>query len=341
MNKKPAVDQTFFIPDLCQTQSLLMLILIAELCVLAWTLASGDFSWVLLGFRSITVQWVVLLCAVVLCQARPFLSKMSLRNGWLISFALIEAISLTVVVLGYAWINPELISVSVIVQVALAIAIVAAMVLRFFQLLRQVIDQNQAEMTSRMDALQARIKPHFLFNSLNTIAELIASRPEAAEQAVENLSSLFRANLKETSSFCPLSQEISLVKGYLELEQWRLGDRLDVEWRESIAEQQWPVPVLCLQPLVENAVLHGVASQTHGGKVIISVLQTPRVTTLSVENSIGSQAETHKGHGVGLDNIQKRMQVLYGPSAKCRVEKTPEHYKVIVNLPKEPLEPVS
>jgi len=253
-------------------------------------------------------------------------------------FLSIELIGISVVIIGYSFVRPHQLTVSGLIQASLSIAIIAAMVLRYFQLLQVVIDQNQAEISSRMDALQARIKPHFLFNSLNTIAELIASRPEAAETAVENLSSLFRANLKEKSSFCPLVTEIDLVKGYLELEQWRLGDRLRVEWRESIHDAQWPVPVLCLQPLVENAVVHGVASRTEGGDIIISALQTPRVTTLTVENGIGVGTGNHKGHGVGLDNVQRRLRVLYGNEARCRVEKTDDRYKVTVTLPKFAIE---
>ncbi len=241
-------------------------------------------------------------------------------------FLSIELIGISVVIIGYSFVRPHQLTVSGLIQASLSIAIIAAMVLRYFQLLQVVIDQNQAEISSRMDALQARIKPHFLFNSLNTIAELIASRPEAAETAVENLSSLFRANLKEKSSFCPLVTEIDLVKGYLELEQWRLGDRLRVEWRESIHDAQWPVPV------------HGVASRTEGGDIIISALQTPRVTTLTVENGIGVGTGNHKGHGVGLDNVQRRLRVLYGNEARCRVEKTDDRYKVTVTLPKFAIE---
>ncbi|WP_196156896.1 sensor histidine kinase [Reinekea sp. G2M2-21] len=328
----------FFIPNLCQTSSLLLLILISELCVLAWSLADQSFSWSQFGLRSISIQWIMLLSAAALCQLRRWLPNWSVRQGWIVCFVTIELIGISVVVVGGLVLQPDRLAPWPLLQAGLAIAIVAGMVLRYFQLLQLVIDQNQAEISSRMNALQARIKPHFLFNSLNTIAELIVTRPDAAEKSVESLSSLFRANLKETSSFCPLKQEIELVKGYLELEQWRLGDRLRIEWRESIHDEQWPVPILCLQPLVENAVVHGVASKTDGGRVVISALQTPRITTLTVENDIGPELGAHRGHGVGLDNVQRRLRVLYGEEARCRVEKTDEHFKVIVTLPKTPLE---
>jgi len=327
-------NQNFDIPNLCQTTTLLFLILVSELLVLAWELAGQSFSWGRFGFRSIAIQWIVLLSAATLCRMRLYLPRFSLNVGWFLCFAIIQVIGVVVIVGGKLTVDPASLSAWGVIQQCLAVAIISAMVLRFFQLQQLVIDQSQAEVSSRMDALQARIKPHFLFNSLNTIAELVVSRPVEAEQAVENLSSLFRANLKETSSFCALEQEIILVKGYLELEQWRLGSRLRVIWNESIHDPQWPVPVLCLQPIVENAVVHGVASQADGGTITISVLQTPRVTTLTIENAIGLTSDNHSGHGVGLNNVQRRLQVLYGERARCRIERTARLYKVVITLPK-------
>lgn len=329
-------NRAFFIPNLCQTLPLLWLVLISELCVLIWTLAEPVFLWTQLGLRSITVQWIVLLSAAALCQVRRFLPRLSLKAGWLLCFLTIETIGLVVICLGLWLVKPDAFSLGVIGRLGLAIGLLAAMVLRYFQILQQVIDQNQAEISARMDALQARIKPHFLFNSLNTIAELIASRPQAAEDSVSHLSSLFRANLKATSSFCPLEQELALVRGYLELEQWRLGERLEVQWRESLSDPVSPVPVLCLQPLVENAIVHGVAPQQNGGSIRISVLQTPRVTTLVVENSIDARRPGHRGHGVGLDNVKRRLQVLYGEAARCQVEKTDVFFKVTLVIPQLP-----
>ena len=329
-----AAHQRFIIPDLCASTALFFLILVSELCVLAWQLADQSFNWHQLGYRSIAVQWIVLLSAAVLCRLRAWLPYWSQRSGWFISFASVQLIGLGVLVIGQLVLDASALRWSGVAQQSLAIAIVSAMVLRFFQLQQLVIDQSQAEISSQMDALQARIKPHFLFNSLNTIAELVVTRPVAAEQAVENLSSLFRANLKTTSSFSPLAQELELVRGYLELEQWRLADRLTVIWQESLHDPNWPVPVLCLQPLVENAVVHGVASQAAGGEIRIAVLQTPRITTLSVTNAIGTDGDDHAGHGVGLDNVQRRLRVLYGDRARCRIERTDHQYKVILTLPR-------
>lgn len=323
----------FDIPDLCQTTSLLFLVLVSELCILAWSLADQSFSWLVFALRSLSVQWVVLVAAALLCRLRPHFQHWSTRKGWLCSFLLIEAIVLVVLVAGQLAMRQGISAIGLIQQLAAA-GIIAAMVLRFFQLQQQVIAQSQAEANSRMDALQARIRPHFLFNSMNTIAELVATKPDAAEVAVENLSALFRANLVEKSRFCPLSEEVQLVKGYLELEKWRLGERLSVRWNESVHDPDWPVPVLCLQPLVENAVVHGVAAFEAGGEVVISVLQTPRITTLTVENRCSPEVSGHRGHGIGLENVRNRLQALYGDQARARVEHGKDTFKVTLTLPK-------
>ncbi len=324
---------SFVIPDLCQTTSLLLLILISELSVLAWTLLDYSFSWMLFALRSLLVQWIVLLCAAALCRLRPYLCRCTIRQGWLLCFAVIMTINIVLILSSYRAVFGIWIPLSRFAQQLFAIVIITAMVLRYFQLQQLLLDQHQAELSARMNALQARIKPHFLFNSLNTIAQLIATRPAEAETAVENLASLFRANLKETTTFCPLRQELNLVKGYLALEQWRFGERLKLDWQESLHDDSCPVPVLCLQPLVENAVVHGVASTLKGGKLIVRILQTPRITTLSVENDLVSGKTEHEGHGVGLTNVQHRLQVLYGDRARCRIEKTAASYKVIVTIP--------
>lgn len=323
----------FILPNLCQTAPLVYMVLVAQVCVMAWELAGVDFYWSRFAFKSLAVQWIVLLSAAGLCALRPHLHKLTVRQGWWVCFALIEGVGIGVlVVIAFAAHRLSLAPIP-IVQQAISVGLVALLVLRFFQLQQGVIEQNSAEATARMDALQARIKPHFLFNSLNTIAELINTRPTEAERSVENLASLFRANLKQTSAFCPLSEEVALVKGYVQLEQWRLGERLVVNWQVSLLNQQRKVPVLCLQPLVENAIVHGIATQKAGGELNISALQTPYVTTLIVENGIGDSVDEHKGHGVGLENVKHRLAVLYKGKARFLVEQTPSRYKVTMTLP--------
>ncbi|MFU8833547.1 MAG: sensor histidine kinase, partial [Wenzhouxiangella sp.] len=150
------------------------------------------------------------------------------------------------------------------------IALIATLVfLRYIDFRRQWARQLAAEHGARLEALQARIRPHFLFNTLNTIASLIPGQPEQAEQATMDLADLLRTGLKDESSHL-LSDELDLVRGYLRIESLRLGERLRVEWLlDDELPLDRPVPALLLQPLVENAVIHGIAARPDGGRLVI------------------------------------------------------------------------
>ncbi|MFQ3229731.1 sensor histidine kinase [Reinekea sp.] len=329
MNKKH-----FQLPDLCQTTSLLLLILVTELGVLTWELISPGFIWARMGYRSLVIQWMVLLSATALCQMKPILTKLTVTAGWILAFSGSFIISSAVLITGQIVVSGfERMDVWQVTQQVMAIAMITAMVLRYFQLQQHLIVQNKAELNSRLNALQARIKPHFLFNSLNTIAELIATKPEAAEVAVLNLSNLFRANLKETEGLSSIRQEIDLIRGYLGIEQWRLGERLTVHWQLPEPLQDWPVPVLSIQPIVENAIVHGIAVSEVGGELTIKVEQNKTQMTVTVVNTVTSSQVVFTGHGVALENIRHRLAVIYGDQSKLTIDSTGNHYKVILVFP--------
>src|SRR5690606_31316183 len=136
--------------------------------------------------------------------------------------------------------------------------IVAAVALRYLYMQHEWKRRLESESAARIEALQARIRPHFLFNSLNTIAAMIEAAPKAAEAAVEDLADLFRAALAANSRLVPLCDELALARGYLALEHLRLGERLQVEWDVDTLPVDALVPPLTLQPLLENAVYHGI-----------------------------------------------------------------------------------
>lgn len=324
----------FLLPNLCQTTNLLLLILVTELGVLTWELISPGFMWARMGYRSLIIQWMVLLSAAALCQIRPLLAKLSVAYGWLFAFSCSFIISSVVLISGQVVVNGwERINVWQVAQQLMAVAMITAMVLRYFQLQQHVIMQNKAELNSRLNALQARIKPHFLFNSLNTIAELIATKPEAAEAAVLNLSNLFRANLKETEGLSSIRQELDLIRGYLGIEQWRLGDRLVIDWNLPEDLRDWPVPVLSIQPIVENAIVHGIAASAEGGLLSIKVEQSQTLMTVVVVNTISSNDLISSGTGVALDNIRHRLAVIYGDLSELNIDTSHRQYKVTLIFP--------
>lgn len=170
---------------------------------------------------------------------------------------------------------------------------------------------NQAELR----ALQSQINPHFLFNALNTLYGTIPREAPGARRMVLNLAEIFRYCLQSERTFVPLAQEMQIVRAYLEVEQLRLGDRLRAEFQVDEAALQVPVPVLSVQPLVENAIKHGVAQRIEPGYVHVRIEVRGEQLRVSVENSNGETAAERTGAGLGLQNVRRRLEICYGYSA--------------------------
>jgi two-component system sensor histidine kinase AlgZ len=187
---------------------------------------------------------------------------------------------------------------------------------------------------ARLSALNARIRPHFLFNALNTVIALIRSNPKGAENALENLSELFRALLRNPSELSPLSAEISLGRQYLELEKLRLGERLRVNWEIETLPQETLAPPLMLQPLLENAVYHGIESTAQGGEIRVHMGMNGERLQLEISNSLGDAAATQRpGNHMALDNIRQRLALYYDMEATLEHGVAQGRYRVYIELP--------
>jgi two-component system sensor histidine kinase AlgZ len=175
---------------------------------------------------------------------------------------------------------------------------------------------------ARLQALQARMKPHFLFNALNTVAALVRTDPAAAERTVEDLSGILRSTLaRDGRAIWTLDEELALVRAYIGVEQRRLGDRLTVSWRIMPNVLRTPVPVLSLQPLVENAIVHGIAARIDGGAVSIVAEEAFDGVRVAVENT-GDGPSVWK-EGIGLGNLRGRLASLYGKRASLTIDAGP------------------
>jgi len=211
----------------------------------------------------------------------------------------------------------------------LLVAIVlAGIVLRYFYLQQQLRLQEQLELQARLDSLQTRIRPHFLFNTLNSIASLIMSRPETAEKAVEDLAELFRSSLKESREPTTVQDEIRLTRLYLGIEELRLGQRLQVHWDVDEKTLGASMPTLVLQPLVENAVYHGISRLPKGGNIDIRIARKGDELAVSVDNPVPGAGATYRGNKMALANVAQRLQVIYGPGATLEVFPGEEHFRV-------------
>jgi two-component system sensor histidine kinase AlgZ len=213
--------------------------------------------------------------------------------------------------------------------------IVTAMLLRYFFVTHQWQKHVRAEARSRIEALQARIRPHFLFNSLNTIAALTRSDPARAEEAVEDLADLFRATLRDSHSPLRLKEELELTRIYQRIEALRLGERLQVSWEVTELPMRAFVPGLTIQPLLENAIYHGIEPLEHGGTVVVSGGVADGEIEISVTNPVEANrpASERAGNRLALDNIRQRLELAYGAHGSLAVEQRPDRYRVTVRFP--------
>ncbi len=305
-----------FLPDLCTVQALLFLLLFAQLLALVLELSAhglAGFGWESLALTSLLVYWCVLLSAGVLCWARPLLARRPAWQAAGLSYGVIVLVTLLASALGQ-WLlpggSPGLLQV---LTHGLIAALLAGIALRYFYLSSQLRRREQAALAAQIEALQARMRPHFLFNSMNSIASLVMEDPAAAETAVEDLSELFRASLAD-ATVIRLDDELALCRSYLRIEQLRLGSRLRVEQAIELPGET-PILALTLQPLVENAVYHGIQLLPEGGTVTLRGWRDGRWACFEVGNPMASSDAGHRGNHLATDNLRRRLQALCGDQA--------------------------
>lgn len=337
--------QDFFLPELCQPEELLSLVLASELLVLVLVLADSrpsatSFDWIRLALTSLFVQWVVLLSAGLLCRLRPWLSHFNPTRAGVCCGLVVILLTLASTALGryFGLIEdnaPGFSATHLYLRHGLIAAIVSGLLLRHFYLISQRRQQQQAELKARIEALQARIRPHFLFNSLNSIASLVSSDAQKAEQLVLDLSDLFRASLSQPYSLVSWREELGLARRYLSIEQYRCGDRLQVEWQVDEVPQQTPIPPLTLQPLLENAILHGIQPSKNGGTVRIQADCRNGFFELMVSNPCQPEGTVAGSQGTGqaLANIKARLQALFGEQASLTHERSDGQYITHLRYP--------
>jgi len=337
-----------FIPNLCDVSAVFLLMLIVELLSLLLALApvNREGFWERLALISFFAQWLGLVNASLLCLLKNWLNTQTALVCSLVSFTLMMFTSILFSALA-VYMSAEL-GLSLIENESaihyffarnLAISgIIYVVVLRYFYVQHQWRANLQARSHAQLQALKARIRPHFLFNSMNTIASLVHIDADKAEKAVEDLSDLFRASLQEEIGHT-LQNELDLVASYLDIEHLRLDQRLAVEWQlddEVMAlAVETEVPSLCLQPLAENAIYHGVEPLAEGGKIKISAQLENNRLCLSVSNPVAEHSEMsqHKGNYMAQMNIKTRLQLMYGDEAEFTIKAESNLYTVSIGIP--------
>ncbi len=323
-------------------------VVIAELLAFVLVLAnSHNDPWSELGLTSLFVQWIALSSAAVLCLARPMLARISNTAAALISYLLLLLTTVVITELAYqlAGLQAQLGGVGhagfLFRNLGIS-AILSALVLRYLYVQHQWRQKIQAEAQARVQALQARIRPHFLFNSMNSIASLTRSDPVRAEQAVQDLSDLFRISLHDASERVTLGDELEVAQGYLRMEALRLGDRLQVEWDIERLPRKRLVPSLILQPLLENAVYHGVEPLPQGGLISIGGMAEGRRVSITVRNprvpDTAGKPLRGNGNQIALENIRLRLQLAFGDQAGVALRETGDLFETTLYFPREKMQ---
>jgi two-component system sensor histidine kinase AlgZ len=260
------------------------------------------------------------------------LAGMPYRRGCAIATATVAAVTLTVVSIGGGLYQPPAVLGSFdLLRYAFLGAASTALLLAYFRLrtlvLSPAIDQ------ARLQALQARIRPHFLFNCINTVLSMVRADPKRAETALEDMSDLFRMAMAHDDKLVPLKSEVELARRYLALEQMRLGERLKMNWNTIELPDDAMVPPLILQPLLENAVYHGIEPLAEGGVIDVRLEYRGGEIRLEISNPRSEPGLHHAGNRLALDNIRERLSLLFDIEAEYAVETGQNFYRVKITMP--------
>lgn len=330
------------LPDLCDGSAVLFLALIGvllALCLVLFDSGLAAFDWVGLGRAAAFICWNMLASAAALCGLAPWLRRLPLPAGACVALAamlgvclfssLAERWLLGTVIAGY----PFAIDAAGLARNLLIGAVLGMAALRYFHLQGELIERERAELDARIRALQARIRPHFLFNSMNIIASLIPEEPLQAERAVLDLSELFRASLREGPATVPVAEELDLCERYMRLEGWRLGKRLRFEAAIEPLPHGACLPPLCVQPLLENAVYHGIQPAQQGGSVRLAVSASAGRLRVEVSNPLPPAGVATAGSGMALANIRSRLAAIYGDAATLSAAPDGNVFRAVLSLP--------
>ena len=277
---------------------------------------------------SAIVQPVLLASLLALYGAYPWLARLPYAWGAAAVIVLELALTTLVAVAGRQLFESEP---AVLERYWLFCLIVSATLLGYFNLRGRALSPALGE--ARLQALQARIRPHFLFNSINAVLSLIRSDPKRAEQALMDMADLFRVLMADNRQLSPLADEIGLCRQYLSLEQLRLGERLEIAWHIDKMPQDALIPPLVLQPLLENAVYHGIEPRAEPGEISINIYRKRDEVHIVLANPYRQEGDHHAGNKMALGNIRERLQLHFDAEASLSAKVGDGAYQVHIVIP--------
>jgi two-component system sensor histidine kinase AlgZ len=345
--EKTPEETSGFLPNFCKGDMLVSIIIIAELLALVVTLVTTRITqnifWDLL-LITIFIQWIALTSAGTLCAVRNRLNQMPKQYALGAAFLLLLSITF-VISEASIWIlyiagqlpspRPEWHSNFLIQNLSVSL-VVNALALRYLLGIHELQQRTVSEERARMQALKSRIRPHFVFNSLNIIASLTRSSPSKAEHAIEDMADLFRMMLSESENLVPVHKEVEIAQKYIALEQLRLDNRLSVNWDSGKFPRKAIVPVLTLQPLLENAIRYGIEPSAEGGIINVRLWEEGEEIHITVTNPLPKMRKLRQNEeldGQALNDIRRRLQTHYGDSATLTKRENDGIFVVEVVLP--------
>ncbi len=274
------------------------------------------------------VEPILLVTMVLLYALAPLLARMRYWQGCVVVLALSLALSGG---LHLALSGIDTVAAPGLARTLTLAALAVGAMLAYLRLLTKAYSPALTE--ARLQALQSRIRPHFLFNSLNAVLSLIRRDPKRAERALEDLADLFRVLMQDNRSFVRLADEIDLLERYASLEQLRLGDRLAIDWEIEGAPRDALLPPMVLQPLLENAVYHGVEPGTGTGRVVVHIERRGERVLARIENPYFEEHARRAGNHMAQENIRERLQLFFDAEARLATRIGGGRYQVEVEIP--------
>jgi len=309
-----------------------ILVIVTAATLLAEALRNTSFSsWLEASAAAVAfVLPVTIISLLVLGVATSWLRRLDYRVA-VLCIVVLEVVIVTAIV-RFVWILlPEEDSIGRLVRywfftVALSLALIA-----YFDLRTRALSPALTE--ARLQALQARIRPHFFFNSLNAVLSLMRAEPRRAETALEDLSELFRVLMADNRKLIPLEKEIEICRQYLGIESLRLGERLNILWQVDDLPGDVMVPPLILQPLLENAVYHGIEPSSEPGTITIDIHRRAKTLEIVLSNPFIEHARQQSGNKMALENIKERLQLHFDAEARLATRSEEGIFEVRISLP--------
>ncbi len=320
------------LPDLRNLGICLRILVLVNLMALIAAILHAD-SWgeaaQALAEISITLQPTLLMSLLVLYAINPTLQKLSYVWGAVLVITVELLLASFVHFIGSNFI-PE-ITMPLITRTWLLTIITTLIMLGYFHLRHRALTPAIAE--ARLQALQARIRPHFLFNCINAVLSIVRSDPKRAETALEDMADLFRVLMADNRDLVPLAQELALSRQYLALEKLRLDERLSIIWQIDSIPPDALIPPLVLQPLLENAVYHGIEPMPEGGAITINIYAGHKEVHLILSNPYAAQGSHHAGNKMALGNIRERLTLHFDAEASLTSKTSADSYEVHIVIP--------